>query len=261
MSLRRVISLLCVLLCLGSAVAYGQNVKEKESRKARLEKEIAILDRQIKDNAAKNADALSRLSLVRSKISARQALVRESEREIAALDDSIAVRQRQIDVLQARLDTMILYGQRLVKSAYKNRDARVWYMYILASDNVAQGFRRLSFFKNLSSQMTVQAAKIRAAKAKNEFDKVKVTYDEEYQAAGKELEEMREAAKAKAKGIEPEFMERYETIKRRSVPPLAALYGDQCGGCNMSLPSSVSRRVKAGELVECETCGRLLIIV
>ena len=171
MRLRRVISLLCVLLCLGGMVAYGQGVREKESRKARLEKEIAILDRQIRDNAAKNADALSRLSLVRSKISARQALVRESERELAALEDSIAVRQKQIDALQARLDTMITYGQRLVKSAYKNRDARVWYMYILASDNIAQGFRRLSFFKNLSSQMTVQASKIRAAKEEVEQEK------------------------------------------------------------------------------------------
>ena len=56
-------------------------------------------------------------------------------------------------------------------------------------------------------------------------------------------------------------MERYRDIKKHSVPPLAALLGDQCGGCNMSLPSSVSRKVKAGELVECETCGRLLIIV
>ena len=171
MRLRRVISLLCVLLCLGGTAAYGQGVREKESRKARLEKEIAILDRQIRDNAAKNADALSRLSLVRSKISARQALVRESERELAALEDSIAVRQKQIDALQARLDTMITYGQRLVKSAYKNRDARVWYMYILASDNIAQGFRRLSFFKNLSSQMTVQASKIRAAKEEVEQEK------------------------------------------------------------------------------------------
>ena len=65
----------------------------------------------------------------------------------------------------------------------------------------------------------------------------------------------------KAKPIEYSFMERYRDIKKHSVPPLAALYGDQCGGCNMSLPSSVSRKVKAGELVECETCGRLLIIV
>ena len=115
---RRVISLLlCLGLSLGFA-AYGQNVKEKESRKARLEKEIALLDKQIKDNAAKNADALSRLSLVRSKISTRQSLLEESDREIAVLEDSIAVRQKQIDVLQSRLDTMITYGSRLVKSAY-----------------------------------------------------------------------------------------------------------------------------------------------
>ena len=167
----RVISLLfCLGLCLGFA-AYGQTVKEKESRKARLEKEIALLDKQIRDNAARGADALSRLSLVRSKISTRQSLLEESDREIAVLEDSIAVRQRQIDVLQARLDTMITYGSRLVRSAYKNRDARVWYMYILSSDNIAQGFRRLGFFRNLSSQMAVQAAKIRASKDALEKEK------------------------------------------------------------------------------------------
>lgn len=169
-SLRVISLLLCLGLCLGFT-AYGQTVKEKESRKARLEKEIALLDKQIRDNAARGADALSRLSLVRSKISTRQSLLEESDREIAVLEDSIAVRQRQIDVLQARLDTMITYGSRLVRSAYKNRDARVWYMYILSSDNIAQGFRRLGFFKNLSSQMTVQAAKIRASKDALEKEK------------------------------------------------------------------------------------------
>ena len=161
MRLSALISLLCAFLALS---AYGQGVKEKESRKARLEKEIAILDKQIRDNAARNADALSRLSLVRSKISARQALVGESDAQIAVLEDSIAVKQRELDVLQARLDTMVAYSSRLVRSAYKNRDARVWYMYILASDNIAQGFRRLGFFKNLSSQMSAQAARIRDSK-------------------------------------------------------------------------------------------------
>ena len=171
MRLHKVISLLFVLLCLGVSTAYGQDVKEKESRKARLEREIALLDKQIKANAAKNADALSRLSLVRSKISTRQALVSESEKEIEALEDSIAIRQQQIDLLQARLDTMVAYSSRLVKSAYKNRDSRIWYMYILASENLAQGFRRMSFFKNLSSQMSDQAAKIKASKAEIEKEK------------------------------------------------------------------------------------------
>ena len=103
--------------------------------------------------------------------------------------------------------------------------------------------------------------KVRAAKAKGEFDKLKETYEEEKKQKDQELEALRSAAAAKAQAIEPAFMERYKDIKKHSVPPLAALYGDQCGGCNMSLPSSISRKVKAGELVECETCGRLLIIV
>lgn len=103
--------------------------------------------------------------------------------------------------------------------------------------------------------------KVRAAKAKGEFDKLKVDYDAEYQEKSKELTALKAVAAEKAKGIEQELMDRYQNIKRRSVPPLAQLYGDQCGGCNMSLPSAVSRKIKAGELVECETCGRLLIVL
>lgn len=103
--------------------------------------------------------------------------------------------------------------------------------------------------------------KVRAAKAKGEFDKLKVDYDAEYQEKSKELTALKAMAAEKAKGIEQDLMDRYQNIKRRSVPPLAQLYGDQCGGCNMSLPSAVSRKIKAGELVECETCGRLLIVL
>ena len=102
---------------------------------------------------------------------------------------------------------------------------------------------------------------VRAAKAKGEFDKLKVDYDAEYQEKSKELTALKAVAAEKAKGIEQDLMDRYQNIKRRSVPPLAQLYGDQCGGCNMSLPSAVSRKIKAGELVECETCGRLLIVL
>ena len=103
--------------------------------------------------------------------------------------------------------------------------------------------------------------RVRAAKAKSEFDKLKLVYDDEKRSKDGELDALRAAAAEKAKPIEKEFMERYKEIKRHSVPPLALLNGDQCQGCNMSLPSSISRKVKAGELVECETCGRLLIIL
>lgn len=245
MRLRSLISLLCLFLCLGSTAALAQNVKEKESRKARLEKEIAILDRQIRDNAAKNADALSRLSLVRTKIAARQALVEESNREIKALDDSIAVRQKQIDALQARLDTMVTYGRRLVKSAYKNRDARVWYMYILASDNVAQGFRRLSFFKTLSAQMTVQAAKIRAAKEEVEREKASM---EVLAAEARKLKAQRLADVQKLKSEEKDA----QTLSARLVKQKAKYQKDlvakqrQAEALEREIRAAINKAVSGG---------------
>lgn len=102
--------------------------------------------------------------------------------------------------------------------------------------------------------------KVHAAKAKGEFDKLKVVYDAEYKEKTAEVEKLRAVAAEKAKDIEPEYMEKYKTIKRHSVPPLARLNGDQCGGCNMSLPSGAVRNIKAGKQIECETCGRLLIL-
>jgi len=41
---------------------------------------------------------------------------------------------------------------------------------------------------------------------------------------------------------------------------MARLIGDQCGGCNTSQPSALLRKIKSGtEIVECETCGRMII--
>ena len=156
----RIILSLSLLLPLQAAFAQQTN----ESRKAQLEREIEILDRQIRDNANQSASALSRLSLVQTKISARQALIRESDAEISRIGNQIAGKQREINVLTARLDTMTRYYGRLVRGAYKNRDARVWYMYILSSENLSQGIRRYGYFRDLSRAMNTQADKILAMK-------------------------------------------------------------------------------------------------
>ncbi len=151
-----------------SQTALAQDVSAQNSRKARLEKEIQVLDSQLKANAKKSASALSSLTLTQKKIENRKALIRESEEEIAGMDRSIRAIQHRVDSLTSRLDTMTVYYNKLIKSAYKNRDARIWYMYILASDNIAQGLRRYSFLRNMSSEMNHQAENILESKSELE---------------------------------------------------------------------------------------------
>ena len=159
----RYISIILTLsLLLASASGLrAQDTRAQEAKKARLEREIAIIDKQLAENSSKSNAMLSNLTLIRKKISNRKALVEESDRQIQAISDKIYLKQRQINRLQARVDTLTSHYSRLVLSAYKNRDSRIWYMHILASDNLGQAFRRYSYFKNLSTQMNKEAKEIR----------------------------------------------------------------------------------------------------
>lgn len=155
-----------VTLSLAAALPLrAQNTKQQESKRAQLQKEIEQLEKQLKENATKSTNALNTLTLVRKQVSTRRALVAESEQELKTLDDSIDVRSREASLLKARVDTMTLYYQKLVRSSYKNRDARVWYMYLLSSQNIGQASRRYNYLRSLSSQMNAQASRIKDTQA------------------------------------------------------------------------------------------------
>ena len=163
-----------VLLCLTS-VAHAQDTKAQEERRARLEREIAIIDKQLAENASRSSTMLADLNLIRKKVSNRKELVAESDRQIRKFNDDIYLTQLEINKINRRIETLTDHYSRLVVSAYKNRDVRVWYMYMLASDNLGQAFRRFGYFKNLSNQMKDEAQKIRAAKEELELEKEKLS--------------------------------------------------------------------------------------
>ena len=136
------ISIVCSVLMLlsSAAVSFAQDTSAQEAKKARLEREIAIIDKQLSENASRSNAMLSNLTLIRKKISNRKALVEESDRVIRKYSDDMYLKQRQINRMQARVDTLTAHYSRLVVSAYKNRDSRIWYMYMLASENLGQAF-------------------------------------------------------------------------------------------------------------------------
>ena len=77
------------LLLLMAAAVFAQDTGEYERRKARLEKEIEIIDRQLAENTSKSRGLLSELTLLRKKVSNRKALVTESDGRIKVLNDLI----------------------------------------------------------------------------------------------------------------------------------------------------------------------------
>ena len=104
-----------------------------------------------------------------------------------------------------------------------------------------------------------KVVRVEAANAKKAFDQLKAEYEAESQSKKTELDEQRARAKSLVDAVDPGLLEEYNTIKKHISPPVARLTHGQCSGCNTSLPSAVLSKIKSGNLVECETCGRMII--
>ena len=219
--LRHILLCVAVVLMAAGPVA-AQNTKAQENRKAALEKEIAEIDRQLKATSFKTTSALSTLSLVRKKISNRKALVAESDQAIAALEAEIRVRKAEVARIQGRLDTLSFYYGRLVRNAYKNRDSRIWYMYILSSRDLGQAWRRYSYLRDLSASMNVQARKIKETRAELEEEMAQL---EQKQAEAREARTLRQQEVNKLQKEESEsqaLVNKLNKDKKRYQNELAA---------------------------------------
>jgi len=172
MRMRKLLTILALLaVCALPAAGQKTSMKKLESQRAQLEKDIALLNRKLEQNSKNKSAALSSLSLLRSKIKAREKLIAGCDQTLAVLDDSIAVVQKEMNRLQQRHDTLSYYYGRLIRGAYKNRDSRLWYMYILSSESVGQGLKRAGYLRGMSAQLSTQALRIRETSARLAVEK------------------------------------------------------------------------------------------
>ena len=185
-------------LLLAASALQAQDTAAQESRRAALQKEIAQLEQQIKDNSTRSSNALNELTLVRRQVAARRSLVQESEREVGRLRDTIAARQAEADRLQRRLETMETYYRRLVRSAYKNRDTHLWYSYLLSSKDLGQASRRYTYLRDLSGQMSSQARRLKELRTTLGEDLVRLS------ALRKEAEDIRAAREKELQDLRTE---------------------------------------------------------
>lgn len=111
--------------------------------------------------------------------------------------------------------------------------------------------------KGVESKLSEMRAKI--TKARKDFARYKDEHNKELEASADELRRLQSAVKKVEKEVDAALLERYKEIKKNRSAPLALIEADQCGGCNMTLPSLMVSQVQEGNRIfECENCGRIL---
>lgn len=203
--------LLTAVLILVQTAAFAQDVKEKSELKKRIEEEISFIDNQLKSLAGRQKATTEQLTLIRKKVANRQTLIRNIDNEIAGLNHDMTEKQRQINRLNSELDTLSTYYSNLIYNTYKNRNTKVWFLYVLSSENIGQGYRRLAYLKNLSSEVNGQGEKIKEKKAEIEAEKEELA---KLKAAALKIKAERES---EYKKLQKEEADSKSTIKKLSA--------------------------------------------
>ena len=166
-----------IILCIAALIAipsWSQDVKKQQERKKLLEDEIAMIDEQLSSTSKKRKESLNTLILTRQKLEARKKLIDQLDDDIAGYDRSISSTNAMIGRLNDRLDTLRKYHADLVLGAYKTRDNKVWFMYILSSKDLNQGLRRWSYLKNISASVRQQARAIKSTELDLQLENAKL---------------------------------------------------------------------------------------
>lgn len=166
---RTLIAIFTLLVLLSPAQA--QDIDRHKELKKKIEQEISFIDNQLKSLNTKQKATRENLTLIQKKASDRKAVISQLDVQIRDAEQKIEAKNAEIAKLQGEIDTLGAYYSRLVYNAYKNRDTKAWFMYVLASENIGQGYRRLSYIKNLSATVNEQAEKIRIKREELESEK------------------------------------------------------------------------------------------
>ena len=156
--------LLVIFLTGGDLHSQTKEIENQKEKIKQIEADISYLDNQILATQKKKKNTLDELVLIQRKVANRKKLLAELDAQIKGQTTEIAQIQKNISALGKRLDTLEHYYRNMVYNAYKHRDTRLWFMYILASENFDQGYRRWSYLKNYSKTINSQAEKIRELK-------------------------------------------------------------------------------------------------
>lgn len=224
------------------------------------EYQLADIEVDNLDLSIKRSPKRQRLVRLRNSYQSLQKDLKRIEDEILAmldrmdaLKDAIALSEDQMRQLQSRIQDAPPENSEDVKSFIDEAQR----LTTTLSDYEQETLRIRRYAADRDRQQ--RDVKLRLVTAREEFMPLREEYDAEYKEKSQEIEKLKAVVKEKEQGIEPEYLQKYNTIKQHAAPPIAKLQNGQCSGCNMSFPSSVLTAIKAGKLIECETCGRMVI--
>ena len=155
------LSILFSLVIAFGAMAQGtESSAELKKKQAQLRKDIEYKNKLLGQIEEDRKNSSSRVKIISEKINQREQLILSIREEIVLIDEEIDSNEDLIDALEKDIVQLKEEYAKMVQQAYKTRNASNTVMYIFASDDFTQAYRRMKYLQQLSDYRKQQAKAI-----------------------------------------------------------------------------------------------------
>ena len=143
-----------------NAQNYETRQKNLEAQKISLKKEINQINSLITESRKKSKNLSNELEDLQLKISVRDKLINVNNSQLNNLTNIIFNQTEKITDLETDLIELKNEYQKIIYNSYKKRSTEMKLMFLFASENINQAFKRFQYFKQYSKFRKKQADKI-----------------------------------------------------------------------------------------------------
>ena len=143
-----------------NAQDYQARQKKLEAQKISLKKEISQINQLIADSKKRSKNLANDLEDLQLKISVRDKLININNSQLNNLTNIINNQNDRIADLEVDLINLKSEYEKIIYNSYKKRSSQMKLMFLFASENVNQAFKRFQYFKQYSKYRKKQAERI-----------------------------------------------------------------------------------------------------
>ena len=143
-----------------NAQDYQARQKKLEAQKISLKNEIIQINSLIEDSRRRSKNLANELEDLQLKISVRDKLININNSQLNNLTSIIENQTKKIEDLENNLIDLKNEYEKIIYTSYKKRSTQMKLMFLFASENLNQAFKRLQYFKQYSKYRKKQADQI-----------------------------------------------------------------------------------------------------
>ena len=143
-----------------NAQDYQARQKKLEAQKLTLKKEISQINSLIAESKKRSKNLADDLEDLQLKISVRDKLININNSQLNNLTNIINNQNDRIDDLEVNLTNLKNEYEKIIYNSYKKRSTQMKLMFLFASENINQAFKRFQYFKQYSKYRKKQADRI-----------------------------------------------------------------------------------------------------